>query len=337
MAVLSTWTRSAALLVVLSACGSGEGPAADAVPEETAVDATRAPFVGTWSLTRSERFDAAGEPVSEPIEDRVGYLIYDAAGYMGVTLMWPDRAPYSEDGPTADEALAQMGSYISYFGRFTVDEAEGVVRHHLEGAIWPGRAGEDFERGYTFGDGTLTLQPPASEDGSYSRLTWTREPDLPASDLTDIHPQLFGAYRIEEVTVHTTDGFQLEADQYETAYILYAASGHMSVHLARPDRTPYAGDEPTAEEALAAVESYGSYFGPFSVNLIAGCLTCPGPRDQGYLVHHRVGSENPNDSGVDARRYFELTDTHLTLRPPVRVDDEGRQLVTAIRWARLVP
>ena len=120
-----------------------------------------------------------------------------------------------------------------------------------------------------------------------------------------------------------------------TAYIFYAPSGHMSVHLMRPGRVSFADDRPTAQEALAATETYGSYFGPFTVNEIAGCLTCPGPRDEGYLVHHRVGSENPNDSGTDAERYFELTDTHLTLRPPVRVDVEGRQVVTAIRWARL--
>ena len=114
------------------------------------------------------------------------------------------------------------------------------------------------------------------------------------------------------------------ADQYETAYILYAPSGHMSVHLTRPGRTPYAGSRPTAEEALAATLSYGSYFGPFSVN-----------EDEGYLVHHRVGSEDPGGSGTDAQRFYELTDTHLTLRPPVRTDDEGREVQSTIRWARI--
>ena len=301
----------------------------------TQASGPRQQFAGAWSLSRIERRNAEGELLSPAIEDRLGYLIYDAAGYMGVTLMRPDRVPYSEDGPTADEALAQLGSYTSYFGRFTVHEDEGFVTHHLEGSLNPSGAGSDYQRFYTFTDDSLTLQPPPADDGSKAFLTWERLPDLMASEVTETHRQLFGAYRFESVSRHTTDGYEVPADQYETAYILYAPSGHMSVHLMRPGRVPYAGDRLTADEALMATETYGSYFGPFSVNEMAGCITCPGPRDQGYLVHHRVGSENPGDSGTDARRYYELTDTHLTLRPPVRTDDEGREVVSALRWARL--
>ena len=301
----------------------------------TQASGPRQQFAGAWSLSRIERRNAEGELSLPAIEDRLGYLIYDAAGYMGVTLMRPDRVPYSEDGPTADEALAQLGSYTSYFGRFTVHEDEGFVTHHLEGSLNPSGAGSQYERFYTFTGDSLTLQPPAAEDGSRAFLTWERLPDLAALEVTETHRQLFGAYRIESVSRHTTDGYDVPADQYETAYILYAPSGHMSVHLMRPGRVPYAGERPTADEALRATDSYGSYFGPFSVNEMAGCITCPGPRDQGYLVHHRVGSENPGGSGTDARRYYELTDTHLTLRPPVRTDDEGREVVSALRWARM--
>ena len=60
---------------------------------------------------RIERHDADGELLSPPVEDRLGYIIYDASGYAGVTIMRPGRQPYSEDGPTAEEALAQMGTY----------------------------------------------------------------------------------------------------------------------------------------------------------------------------------------------------------------------------------
>ena len=331
-----------AVIGLLGSCACSEST----LPAETAgsspMDAVSASsaqrrFAGAWSLARIERRSAGGELLSPPIEDRLGYIIYDAAGYMGVTIMHPDRVPYAEDGPTAEGALAQFGSYTSYFGRFTVNESEGVVTHHLEGSLNPSGAGSDYTRFYTFTENSLTLQPPPREDGAKTLLTWERLPDLPVSEVTDTHRQLFGAYRVESVSRHTTDGYSLPADQYETAYLLYAPSGHMSVHLMRPGRVPYAGDRPTAEEALMATESYGSYFGPFSVHQVAGCITCPGPRDQGYLVHHRVGSENPAGSGTDARRYYELTDTHLTLRPPVRIDDEGRQVTSALLWTRLSP
>ena len=63
--------------------------------------------------------------LAAPVEDRLG--IHGASGYVGVTIMRPDRPPYAEGGPADDEALAQFGGYDSRFGRFAVDEAAGIV------------------------------------------------------------------------------------------------------------------------------------------------------------------------------------------------------------------
>ena len=318
-----------AVLVIIAAlaCGNAPPPAAGTEPASVTAASTTAPtdrFAGAWSLVRIERRDADGELTAPPIEDRLGYLIYDAAGYMGVTIMRSDREPYSADGPTPDEALAQLGSYTSYFGRFSINEAEVFVTHHLEGSLSPGGAGSDYKRFFTFEDNRLTLQPPAGASGAKSYLTWEKLPDLPASKLTDTHRRLFGFYQIESVSRQRSDGESLPVDQYDTAYIIYAPSGHMSVHLMRPGRKPYAAGGPTPQEALQAVQTYGSYFGPFSVH-----------EEEGYLVHHRIGNENPGGTGTDAQRYYELTDTHLTLRPPPGTDSEGRQVQSALRWARI--
>ncbi len=310
-------------LMSLAGCG-GSAPAEEAAVGDAAAANPMDRFAGAWSLVRSERRDADGELIGEPREDRVGYITYDATGYMGVTLMSPAREPYSEGGPTPDEALAQLGSYSSYFGRYSVNEAEGYVTHHLEGSLNPDGAGSDYQRFFTLEGGNLILQPPASEDGARSFITWERLPDLPDAELTDTHRRLFGFYRVESVTREASDGESVPADQYETAYIAYAPSGHMSVHLMRAGRQPYAGDDPTAEEALAVVDTYGSYFGPFSVN-----------EEESYLVHHRIGNEDPGQSGTDAQRFFELTDTHLNLMPPPATDDEGREVQSTIRWARI--
>ena len=134
-------------VVTSLACG-GPGSSADRAASASMepLSAAQRQLVGTWSLAAIERRSAEGEPLSAPLEDRLGYLIYDASGYMGVTLMRPDRQPYSEDGPTADEALAQFGSYTSYFGQFTVDEAAGTVTHHLEGSLDPRGVGSDYTR-----------------------------------------------------------------------------------------------------------------------------------------------------------------------------------------------
>ena len=301
-------------LVPLAACGGG-GPAVG----------TSSQFAGAWTLVSIEQFDADGELLAPPIEDRLGYIIYDPAGYMGVTIMQPDRPPYASNQPTPLEALASYSTYTSYFGTFTVNEAEGFVTHHLEGSLNTRGAGSDYKRFYTFSGNRLTLQPPAGDNGNKTELTWEKLPDLPESELTETHRRLFGFYRIESVSRRIVDGESVPADQYETAFIIYAPSGHMAVHLMRPGRVPYAGTgRPTPDEALVAVQTYGSYFGPFSVN-----------EDEGYLIHHRIGNMNPGGTGTDAQRFYELTDSHLTLRPPAAADSEGRRVQTALRWARI--
>ena len=100
------------------------------------------------------------------------------------------------------------------------------------------------------------------------------------------------------------------------------SSGHMAVHWSRQDRPVYTG-APTPEQALQAVETYGSYFGPFSVH-----------EKEGYLVHHRIGHTNPGQVGTDAQRFFELSDTSLTLRPPPQMVEE-RELQSVITWEHI--
>ena len=311
-------------LVALSAC-SGSAPAAE-VAEETAVldvatvDA-QSQFAGAWSLVKIERLDADGELLAPPTEDQLGYIIYDPAGYMGVTIMQPDREPYAGQR-TPEQALAAYSSYTSYFGTFTVNEAEGFLTHHLEGSLNTGGAGSAYQRFYTFSGNRLTLQPPAAANGNRTQLTWEKLPDLPESELTETHRRLFGFYRIESVSRQILGGESLTASQYETAFIIYAPSGHMAVHLMRPGREPSTGTR--QEEALAAVQTYGSYFGPFSVH-----------EDEGYLVHERIGNLSPRRTYTDAQRFYELTDTHLTLRPPATTNRDGDQVQSALRWVRI--
>ncbi len=314
-------------LVAPAACGeSGSADAvADPMPSADVPAADpQSRFAGAWSLARMERRDAAGELLSPPIEDRLGYIIYDAAGYMAVTLMRPDREPYSEGGPTVEEALAQLGGFTSYFGRFSVNETEGYVTHHLEGSLNPGGVGADYQRYYTFTENSLTLQPPAREDGSRLLIVWDRLPALPESELTDAYRRLFGFYRIESISRETGDGESISYDEYDTAYIIYAPSGHMAVHLMRPGHAPYVDERPTAEEALRVTRTYTSYFGPFSVD-----------EDGRYLVHHRIGHTDPAQTGTDVQRFYEITDTHLMLSRPIGNDDHGRELRATIAWARL--
>lgn len=334
-------TPWAALLTVAGlgasfACGAPSGPAGSegsSRPDLTAVPSAQRQLAGAWSLERIEHHDAGGEPLSAPLEDRIGFLIYDAMGYVALTIAGPEEAPASPEGSAGDEARAPPVGYMSYFGRFTVIEAEGVVIHGVAGSLPPDGAAAEYRHPYTLAEDRLTLQWTPAPDGSTAVLTWVRQPDLPSSELGDAHRQLFGAYRIESVARHTTDAYEVEVDQYDDGYLFYAPSGHMSVHLLAPDRAPYPG-EPQADNEMLLRTAH--YFGPFSLNEVAGCITCPGPRDQGYLIHHPEANEEAGGNRTEVRRYYELTDSHLMLRPPVHRDEEGREVITVFRWARLL-
>ncbi len=322
-----------ALVVVLLGGGCSE-PAVpvDSVvetsPTEGAATDPKLQFVGNWELVGRESRTADGEllPAPDPpargAEGSIGYIMYDAAGYMGVVIMPPDRPRSVGDEPTGEEAIERLITYSSYFGTYTVNEAEGYLTHHLQGNVRPPDSNNDNQRFYEFSGDRLILMPPPDDSGVVRRIIWQRVPDLPDAELTDTHQHLFGFYRFSEITRTAADGEMLPADQWENAFIMYMPSGHMAVHISRPDRPAYTGS-PTPAQALRAVQTYASYFGSFSVH-----------EDEGYLVHHRVGHLNPGQAGTDAQRFFELTDASLTLRPPPRAID-GREVQAAIVWDRL--
>lgn len=301
---------------------------AAAQPAEAGLD-SRAQFVGTWALLRVERYDAGGErlPPPEPpafgASTPAGFLMYDAHGHMGVVIVQEGRQRSAAARLTPDEALAAVTSYTSYFGPYTVNAGEGYVTHHVEGSLSPGGAGRDNRRYYEFSGNQLALKPPVGSTGVQLRILWERVPER--EGLTPEERRFVGFWAFDHVERRAGDGDALPANQWAHGYIIYMPSGRMAVHLARPGRAPYAGGPPTAVEAEAALGSYASYFGPFTVHA-----------DRGYVVHHRVGSSNPNGSGVDAQRFYRLGEDRLILMPPPATV-EGRSVQSFIHWRRLGP
>ena len=305
-------------LLLLCGCSDSAPPAE---PITVAAADPIEPFIGTWELVGVERRSAEGELIPSENEP-IGFLMYDPAGFMGVVIQGSDRQPSAAERRTPEEALAALRSYTSYFGTFTVDAAEGAVTHHLEGSLNPAGAGSDYRRAYEFEGNRLTLQPPTGPSGTVARLTWERVPDL--ADLTPEHRRFIGFWRFAKVERHDENGESIPVtNSYENGFIIYTASGHMAVHLVRPGRETYAEARPTPEEAEAAMSTYASYFGPYTIH-----------ETDGYVVHHRIGITRPNAIGTDAQRFYELSDSLLILKPPPSTVD-GRTVQSKIFWERL--
>jgi len=92
----------------------------------------------------------------------------------------------------------------------------------------------------------------------------------------------------------------------QTGLMIYDGSGNMAAQVmplrARPK---YAAAEPTPDEAKAAITGYIAYFGTYSVDERAHKIT-----------HHRKGSINPGQIGVDAVRGYDFaSDDRVVLTP----------------------
>ena len=281
-------------------------------------------FAGAWRLASIERLGPKGEvlPPAAPVSlgRPTGMIVYDPSGYMAVDIMQPGRRLYAGAQPTPEEAREALASYTSYFGTFSVNEAEGTVTHHLQGSLNPGM-GADQKRFFELSENRLSLKPPPGPTGAQSRLNWERLPDLP--NLTTVHRRFIGFWKLVTNERRRPNGEGISSNTGQTGFIVYTASGHMGAHLMQPGRKRYAAAQPTPEEAMAALSTYTSYFGPYTIH-----------ESDGFVVHHRVGIVNPGQVGSDAQRFYEQTGNRLILKPPSTLV-LGQPVQGMLTWERL--
>jgi hypothetical protein len=164
------------VLTVLAALGMTAGAAASPSPN------ARAALLGSWRLVSNEEHRADGSVTAVWGRSPAGSLMYQANGRMAVQLMDPRRRSFaSEDraAGTAEEVKEAFAGYLAYFGSFRVDEAAGVVVHHVEGATFPNLIGTEQRRLFVLSGNRLTLTtPPLFRNGRTSTyvLVWEREP-----------------------------------------------------------------------------------------------------------------------------------------------------------------
>jgi hypothetical protein len=285
-------------------------------------------FVGTWKLVSTEQRNAKGEllPPAQPLGSRVGFTIYDSAGYMGVAIMPSGRQKYAGAQPTNEEAKAALTGYAAYFGTFSINEGEGFVTYHLQGSLSPNMA-VDQKRFFELSGNRLTLKPlpRATGDqfrstGDQFRLTWERVPDL--ATMTPAQRRFIGFWKLVSNEQANVKGERVSSNPGQAGYIIYTASGHMMVHMMQPGRKKYAGTQPTPEEAATAVRTYTNYFGSYTVH-----------EAERYVVHHRIGLVNPGQIGSDAQYVYEFSGKRLILKPPPATVD-GQTVQGTITWER---
>jgi len=305
-----------------------QGAKRAAAVESSRADAANR-FAGTWKLIAIERLGSKGEllpPAAPPAfgsPNPTGFVVYDAAGYMGMTIMQSGRPKFAGVQPTADEAKAAFLGYVSYCGTFSVN-ADGVVTHHIQTSLNPNNTGTDERNSVQFSGNRLVLKPPRGVDGIQSQLTWERMPDMAV--LTPMHRRLIGMWKQVVTERRTFDGKLFRTEPPRVGLLSFTAAGHMSVYVMDPVRKKFAGADPTSEEARQALTTYGSYFGPYEIS-----------EKESYEVTRQIGSINPGQVGQVALRRLEFVgDNRVILKPPPALID-GKLVQGYVNWERVTP
>ena len=325
--------------LVAGLAGCGGGPAEEVMPAAPAGPSLADAVVGTWELESVELRDAAGAPLPAPegpalgAPGAIGQLILDADGHIGLAIMQQGRPQYED--PTPEQAVADLDGFTAFFGTYAVDEAVGELTVEIQGSRDPGLTGASRSGAVEASADRLMLELPATAAGATPTAVWTRLADL--AEVTPTHESVFGFWH------HVpNEGAADDEPPLRPGFIIYTPAGRMMVHLLDPERPPYAGDEPTSEEAQAAVGSYMSYFGPFSVD-----------EEGSYFIHHRIGhtldltdrpeAERTTGLDTDAQRFYEFVGNRMVLRflstagvlpAPAEGEADWGGMIT---WERLTP
>jgi hypothetical protein len=133
-------------------------------------------LVGTWTLVSWEQKKGGSAKVQRYGENPMGIAFFDAGGRYIITVMRSDRTNYASDAlwqGTADENKATADGTMTYFGTYSVNEADRSIAIHIEGSSFPNWNGADQKRFVAIAEDrlTLTVRPPT---GNTVDVIWKR-------------------------------------------------------------------------------------------------------------------------------------------------------------------
>ena len=121
-------------------------------------------IVGAWRLVHSVIIDADGKKEYPFGEDAIGYIYYSDTGIMAVQISRKARAEVKDPAQLKHD-------YLAYFGRYEIDTDQQVVRHFVEGQLFPGSHPAVLERKYRFDGDLMSLRPV---DRPNQEILWQR-------------------------------------------------------------------------------------------------------------------------------------------------------------------
>ena len=132
------------------------------VPVLEGLSAAHRRLVGFWQHVMEQRVTLSDKVLSEN-RRAPSVIVYTPSGYVGVHFPPLNRARFSADQPTPQEALTAIRGYVTYFGSYTL--YPGAVFHHQLAVLGPGQ-GNTLRRYFEITGDQIRLRfPPAQVQG----------------------------------------------------------------------------------------------------------------------------------------------------------------------------
>ena len=133
-------------------------------------------LVGTWTLLSWEQKKGNGTKVERYGTAPKGIAFFDAGGRYIITVMRSDRAKYASNAlwqGTPEENKETADGTITYFGTYSISDADSSITVHVEGSSFPNWNGTDQKRYVAIAGDQLTLivRLPA---GDMVNVIWKR-------------------------------------------------------------------------------------------------------------------------------------------------------------------
>lgn len=136
-------------------------------------------LVGTWTLVSWDQRAVDGTTRQQFGANPKGIAFFDAIGHCIITVMRSDRAKYAIDNfgqmaqATAEENRATAQGTMTYFGTYSVDEADRSITIRVEASSFPNWNGTEQKRFLEIAEDQLKLTVRPPRGGSVDVL-WKR-------------------------------------------------------------------------------------------------------------------------------------------------------------------
>jgi hypothetical protein len=135
-------------------------------------------LLGTWSLVSIDAVRQDGNRVSLFGPKPKGIAMFDGGGHYIISVMRSDLPAFAVNDRmqgTAEENKAATHGTITYFGTYSVNEADRTILIRIDGSSFPNWNGADQKRLFALtGDELKLTVPPAPTGGGTIEVVWKR-------------------------------------------------------------------------------------------------------------------------------------------------------------------